>query len=149
MYEPPDDYIKTTRIPRIRFLTVIWDHLMSWQRKDSKQKRKFCISHSNNGKDGHRSLPTHLESLFKLTEEHSKWQTRFQSNALNAIDGLMNQVPTLYYGPTTYLDGLPSAAFDYALCWYEEEFDHSKRRAGFPSWSWAGWDQSIHFEMGK
>jgi hypothetical protein len=95
------------------------------------------------------TAPTSLESLFELIEAYVMRHATLQSDALNAIDALLHRAGKLEHEfETAYHYGLPVRAFDYALCWLENEHDPTKRRAGFPSWSWAGWNHAITFRLG-
>jgi hypothetical protein len=76
-----------------------------------------------------------------LTEYTTKSLT-FQSDALNAISGILRSglansydVQTVFYGVAVGLR-LPTA-FTIDIFWYHKK--SCSRRAGFPSWSWAGW----------
>jgi hypothetical protein len=94
------------------------------------------------------TTPKSLESLFELIEIYLTRHLTLPSDALNAIDGVLHRAGKLEHGfDTTYHYGLPVIAFDYALCWLENEHDPTKRRVGFPSWSWSGWFHTIKFPL--
>ena len=58
----------------------------------------------------------------------------YESDRLDAVSGCLNVVAQKK--GMRFLCGLPSVDFHYALLWHGQ-FD--RPRAGFPSWSWAGW----------
>lgn len=66
--------------------------------------------------------------------EYSHRKLSNESDRLDAISGCLNILAQ--QKGTRFLYGLPSADFHYALIWNGEE---DRPRAGFPSWSWAGW----------
>lgn len=73
---------------------------------------------------------------------YSQRTLSYESDRLDAISGCLNilaQKKGIHF-----FSGLPSADFHYALLW-EGEYD--RPRAGFPSWSWAGWHamNQVHF----
>lgn len=64
----------------------------------------------------------------------------FQDDVLNAFRGLENILrPAL---TDEFHWGLPTSMFDTAISWTFPYHYPSRRRVGFPSWSWAGWDFS-------
>ena len=60
-------------------------------------------------------------------------------DALNAFLGVLQLLETEY--EDGFFWGLPVADFQWALLW--EAVSLTKRREGFPSWSWAGWESGI------
>ncbi|OCL05399.1 HET-domain-containing protein [Glonium stellatum] len=75
-----------------------------------------------------------------------------QADALYAFRGLENylqQLPAAKGRAATGVNlasgfhwGLPESMFDAAICWAWPYHHPDRRRAMFPSWSWAGWDFS-------
>jgi hypothetical protein len=63
-----------------------------------------------------------------------------QSDAIEAVSGLLQQLETQYYAESGFCWGLPCADFALALLWKQGK---SRRRAEFPSWSWAGWEGTM------
>lgn len=65
----------------------------------------------------------------------------FESDKLNAIKGCLSIIEN--NTGVRFIQGLPSIDFHYALLWIGEQ---DLYRAGFPSWSWAGWHsiQQLH-----
>jgi hypothetical protein len=96
------------------------------------------------------TVPITLSEVFELIEAYTTRRATFRSDTLRAINGVLRRASSLDHGlTTTYHYGLPVTAFDYALCWLEDDHDPAKRRQGFPSWSWAGWVSPVKFPMGK
>ncbi|KAN0091752.1 hypothetical protein V8E51_017599 [Hyaloscypha variabilis] len=96
------------------------------------------------------TIPYALREVFELVETYTTRRATLQSDTLRAIDSLLTRASKLDRGMvTTYHYGLPVAAFDYALCWLEDEHAPERRRRDFPSWSWAGWMSTVKFPMGK
>ena len=60
-------------------------------------------------------------------------------DALHAFSGVLQALETEY--EDGFFWGLPVADFQWALLW--EAGVPPKRRGGFPSWSWAGWETRI------
>lgn len=80
------------------------------------------------------------ESLFFLITDYTARQGR-QEDALNAITALLKRFePKL--GEARW--GAPSRVFDYAVCW-SAVGSATRRRSGFPSWSWLGWEAPVRF----
>lgn len=78
----------------------------------------------------------------KTVEKYSERQMTFELDALNACEGILRQFSCVY--PTSFLWGLPTVAFGLALLWWPSE--SLQRRAGFPSWTWAGWSGHISYD---
>lgn len=109
----------------------------------------------------------HVGGLDTFLREYTKRDLSFQSDAINAIRGIFRMfsampspvrhiwgIPTDYYGPENSpwppnktpisaceFPGHLESKFTRALCWYLGQ--PSRRREGFPSWSWAGWLGSL------
>ena len=60
-----------------------------------------------------------------------------QSDALEAVSGLLHQLQEEYYYEQGFYCGVPCSDMPLALLW---TFDTSRRRPEFPSWCWAGHD---------
>ncbi|KAF2145305.1 uncharacterized protein K452DRAFT_245118 [Aplosporella prunicola CBS 121167] len=66
----------------------------------------------------------------------------YQADGLNAFSGIANAL-SRYLGHTRIPFGLPSSVFDWAILWTANQSAQDlKRREGFPSWSWVGWQGS-------
>ncbi|KAF2241541.1 hypothetical protein BU26DRAFT_385923, partial [Trematosphaeria pertusa] len=61
---------------------------------------------------------------------------KFDSDALPAFSGVL-KVLSKTLGPFHF--GLPKKYFGRSLLWTDPHYGVFKRRAHFPSWSWAGW----------
>ncbi|RYP83654.1 hypothetical protein DL770_005347 [Monosporascus sp. CRB-9-2] len=85
-------------------------------------------------------LPTPAEGLLYLVSHYTERLLSNQDDALAAFSALMSSfVHDL--GSADF--GIPRQIFDYAFCW--SPAGSVRRRAKFPSWSWAGWEGSIRF----
>lgn len=60
-------------------------------------------------------------------------------DAINALSGIIQDWKE-HYGAEFYV-GLPVQYFDWGLLWTAQTY--LKRRAKFPSWSWAGWEGAV------
>ena len=75
-----------------------------------------------------------------LVMNYTRRDFGFQNDVLNAFRGLENILrPNL---SKEFHWGLPMSMFDTAISWTFPYHYPGRRRAGFPSWSWAGWDFS-------
>jgi len=63
-----------------------------------------------------------------------------QSDALDAVRGILTRLTTTGLFPGGFLWGLPREELFDALMWLQEE--DAALRPGFPSWSWLGWQRS-------
>lgn len=68
---------------------------------------------------------------------YTQRELSFQEDAMNACQGLLNTF-TRSCG-VSFIWGLPRKDFLRALLWEKSEEHKVRRRASFPSWSWAGW----------
>jgi len=60
-------------------------------------------------------------------------------DGLNAFTGILKQLEILY--KEGFFWGLPVADFQWGLLWRSQS--PPKRRVGFPTWSWAGWEGGV------
>jgi len=104
---------------------------------------------SNRGKeelwDKYRDIKGHIM-------EFSKRKLSDESDVLNAMLGIFNSFNTSSQGALLrHWHGLPatlslkSKTLVLPLHWYHSE--SAKRREGFPSWSWAGWDGGVRMPL--
>ncbi|KAL5323135.1 hypothetical protein ACEPPN_007663 [Leptodophora sp. 'Broadleaf-Isolate-01'] len=92
--------------------------------------------YSNNQRD----MNVHVLRLLCYSQIIVPYTTRKmtnQSDAIEAVSGLLQQLETQYYAESGFCWGLPCEDFALALLWKQGK---SRRRAEFPSWSWAGWE---------
>jgi hypothetical protein len=71
----------------------------------------------------------------QLLSRYSNRRLTNQSDALNAVSGILQQLQEEYYYENGFFYGMPCADMQLALLW---KFRTSKRRLEFPSWTWAG-----------
>ncbi|KHE86330.1 HET-domain-containing protein [Neurospora crassa] len=106
-------------------------------------------------------IPMDIGLLTSYLEEYSGRHLTYQSDALNAISGLLSRISTLTYLGIPILDqfdlvkGLPHTSilkralwcFLGRLAWYPAHQGKIplQRRYAFPSWSWLGWEGRITF----
>lgn len=79
------------------------------------------------------------ESFMRYVQEFAKRKLSFDSDTLNAFAGVINWFRTEVELGSTF--GLPNHTFGLDLLWNPEEY--LRRRSGFPSWSWAGWEGNL------
>jgi hypothetical protein len=82
--------------------------------------------------------------------DYSRKQLSYQLNIINAFTGITRMLEQCC--GWRFLEALPVPLIDLALLWAPstEATDHrSTRRRGFhsPSWSWAGWEGGIDYEL--
>jgi hypothetical protein len=92
-----------------------------------------------------------LHELKLLLERYSGRELSHRADRIAAVTGLLGP----YNGivdemPNTILWGLPTVAFDFALCWqssFSSAHNPSERNPEFPSWSWGAWSGSFTFPL--
>jgi len=71
----------------------------------------------------------------------------YPGDVLDAFEGSLATLSTVF--DCSFISGLPQMQFDAALLW-QPYFPMSRRRASgdavLPSWSWVGWEGSVHSE---
>ncbi|KAL6364703.1 hypothetical protein LRP88_00674 [Fusarium phalaenopsidis] len=114
--------------------------------------------------------------LFDLLAEYTRRKLAYQSDALNAMLGILQAYATRKRSPVYHVCGVPIlrgsgnrfferrhfgasndggsdnaefalAGFIGALCWTLQS--PGVRRPGFPSWSWTGWHNVVDFPPGE
>jgi hypothetical protein len=76
-----------------------------------------------------------------LVREYSKRKLSFSQDALLAFSGMLQFLEPTFKSPFLY--GLPENELDRALLFHVH--NQSRRRLGFPTWSWAAWDSTISY----
>ncbi|KAJ9603443.1 hypothetical protein H2200_012221 [Cladophialophora chaetospira] len=66
----------------------------------------------------------------------------FPSDAERAFSAILHELSRSFHGGFFY--GLPTLLFDVSLLWVFQEEGTPQRRAGFPSWSWLGWEAPVY-----
>ena len=85
-----------------------------------------------------------------VVSQYSKRAVTNPHDILNAVAGILNRWQ-LHYGHRGTICGLPAGMMDAALLWrckgsYRRRRDPQTRRTiGYPSWSWAAWEDEIDF----
>jgi hypothetical protein len=106
----------------------------------------------------HITSGSYLDRFSGLLLSYSRRELTFERDALNAFRGLMHDMRRLH--PTIFgLSGLPfvvpldnthnawGLSLVQTLCWvFASLYRAPKRRRGFPSWTWAGWNEVVGFE---
>lgn len=88
-------------------------------------------------------------NYFELVRNYSQKGLTYPSDELVAFEGILGRLGSMYN--TEFFAGLPISAFLIALHWipgYEMDRNHeplSKRREGFPTWSWAAQDGPVEW----
>jgi hypothetical protein len=68
-------------------------------------------------------------------------------DSLNAFQGALTRFGLAAY-PKGFEWGMPLKQFPQSLAWIHDFTVKPKRRASFPSWSWAGWAGGVHYPVG-
>lgn len=76
----------------------------------------------------------------KLLIDYTSRQLGFDNDAIVALSGVLETLSHAY----TFFWGLPKERMLETLHWHSPSGDMKKRRAAFPSWSWAGWAHPVH-----
>lgn len=76
----------------------------------------------------------------EFVSEYSERDLTKDSDAINALTGVLRRFSARVNSRLLY--GLPTAVFDLSLLWQNERC-FLQRRAGFPSYSWAGWKGQV------
>ncbi|KAH7270962.1 heterokaryon incompatibility protein-domain-containing protein [Fusarium solani] len=80
----------------------------------------------------------------------SSYTPRYMTNdddSLNAFQGALTRFGLAAY-PKGFEWGMPLKQFPQSLAWIHDFTVKPKRRASFPSWSWAGWAGGVHYPVG-
>ena len=83
---------------------------------------------------------TRLSKYDKLIRPYSSRDMTYPSDALNSCDGVLRQMERVWF-KEGFFWGLPVNWLAYTLLWAHKGVHH--RRAGFPSWSWTGWEGEL------
>ncbi|KAI1774699.1 heterokaryon incompatibility protein-domain-containing protein [Hypoxylon cercidicola] len=86
---------------------------------------------------------TELRFLYGLIEKFSQRQLSFQSNVLFALAGISGAASRLLGTQITL--GLPERNWLKSLMWEVRDLEQPKLNLalGFPSWTWAAWDNAV------
>ncbi|KAJ5738205.1 HET-domain-containing protein [Penicillium malachiteum] len=77
----------------------------------------------------------------KAIESYTSRQSTYKSDAIRALHGLLHVFQLSF--KSEFIAGLPNCIIDIALLWRPTQ--QLKRREGFPSWSWAGWEGQVTY----
>lgn len=83
----------------------------------------------------------HLDEIMKVLEDYSTRQLRYDSDALNAVAGVLNHLRTRRAFDSTWgtpFSSIPNEGWC-RLCIHWKHQTPATRRPGFPSWSPLGW----------
>jgi hypothetical protein len=103
-----------------------------------------------------------FNAYVQCAERYSQRILTFDSDSLNAFGGMIKRFESFKVGILRHLWGIPffdphddhspGDIVDYAgfllagLCWkHDMKVKSPRRRKGFPSWSWTGWEGSITY----
>ncbi|PQE09179.1 heterokaryon incompatibility protein [Rutstroemia sp. NJR-2017a BBW] len=78
---------------------------------------------------------------FRAVETHTGRMLTYPSDILNALAGVLATQSRMM--DCEIFQGLPAAIFDIAILWQPSGEAEMRRREGFPSWSWAGWEGKV------
>jgi hypothetical protein len=82
-----------------------------------------------------------LKAYWDLVRGYSKRSLSYQSDAEKAFGAVIQEFSRAFDGGFIY--GIPTLIFDYCLFWSFAPGSVPKRRKGFPSWSWLGWETEV------
>ena len=77
-----------------------------------------------------------------LVEQYKKRAMTFESDALNALAGILQAMEGSFF-PSGFVLGLPVSALHCALLWEKVDADLGKPNQDFPSWTWASWSGPV------
>ncbi|KAK4454878.1 heterokaryon incompatibility protein-domain-containing protein [Podospora aff. communis PSN243] len=98
------------------------------------------LTRKERGPPQHTAYEAH-QKLFErnflpLLEIYTKRQLSFESDIIRAFSGILSSMESKN-GPAIW--GVPEYCFTRGVTWSQSPHKLNTRRAGFPSWSWAGW----------
>jgi hypothetical protein len=79
-----------------------------------------------------------FSSYAELVQDYTCRSMTKDTDSLNAFSGISRALENPFN--TSFFQALPLIFFDIALCFEIPFLEDAKRRNGFPSWSWCGWD---------
>ncbi|KAI9729556.1 MAG: hypothetical protein M1834_006752 [Cirrosporium novae-zelandiae] len=77
-------------------------------------------------------------------DEYTNRQMSYEHDSLNACLGILSRLCS-FYPPMDFIWGMPLQNFPNSLRWFHGRNVKPKRRLGFPSWSWAGWEGQVRY----
>lgn len=81
-----------------------------------------------------------------LVEDYSTRALSYDEDSLNAFSGILEKLREGNL-PSGFLWGIPRNGFKISLLWNHVNLLYPvRRRRGFPSWSWAGWEGKISYD---
>lgn len=87
-----------------------------------------------------------LETYLDAVQRYSTRQLSFQADFANAMKGITRAFGYAMDGSANgFLAGVPTCVFDQLFDWRVAAHEPGKRRRGFESWSWQGWQQTPLF----
>jgi hypothetical protein len=120
---------------------------------DSNRHNRYDITANLTKTKGHQTFCRYLTSV----EDYSGRDLRFDEDSLNAFQGILKQLSAnnnalnhvwgLAYHGDYSLKNAKTNGFSYSLTWYHQRNSKSpRRRAQFPSWTWAGWYGKVKYD---
>jgi hypothetical protein len=92
---------------------------------------------------GRTPSPWHLRRYMQHVLAYTTRQLTYQSDALNAFTGIAKALAASM-ASTRIFYAMPAVVFDWAILWMGSlRLKNLKRRFGFPSWTWVGWEGEI------
>lgn len=98
--------------------------------------------------DGHfADGDTDLSRYYAHMKNYTGRKLAFESDSIDAFSGIIQYIAKTssirqLWGVPFIFQGRQMSSFCRSLCWYHHE-GTVKRRIGFPSWSWVGWEGAI------
>lgn len=90
------------------------------------------------------STPGHLRVFGGMLSTFTSRRMTNESDSLNAFLGVLAMMEKFSF-PSGFTWGLPLQSHPQSLAWTHDRRASRKRRAAFPSWSWAGWEGKAMF----
>ncbi|KAF4465879.1 tol [Fusarium albosuccineum] len=103
----------------------------------------------------HLRIASRMQDFFRTVQQYTTRDLSFETDSLNAAIGIMrflskkeprilNFVGLPYYAPADSDEFIEPCLFA-SLSWYHRFDSAPRRRADFPSWTWAGWAGAIRW----
>ncbi len=100
-----------------------------------------------------------FDQFFNVVRAYTRRNLTFDGDSLVAFAGVshhlrnaepkVSHVLGIPYMPSILELGNDDGHIVYSLCWFHNGNEPPRRRAQFPSWTWAGWAGEVHWMTGK
>ncbi|KAI0201072.1 heterokaryon incompatibility protein-domain-containing protein [Astrocystis sublimbata] len=120
------------------------------------------VLHARLRMEYHNTLPQAtaiFDQFFVVAREYTRRNLTFDSDSLTAFAGISHHLRVsepkvshmlgIPYVPSLLEPESEDSYTIYSLCWSHRGEAAPRRRARFPSWTWAGWAGEVHWTTGK